>query len=258
MKDSAFLYDSWAVTHEGRVRELNEDRFLMDPRIGLWVVADGMGGYDAGEVASTGIVEQLKTVGIASSASDLHARFVDRLALANQELQHYSQQRNGAILGSTVAALLIHSGHYCCVWIGDSRVYLLRRGKLSQLSRDHSEVQELVERGVLSREEARTWTGRNVITRAVGVFPEIDPEVVEGYVEPADMFLVCSDGLMAHASDDDILEAMRGRSPKAACELLLSLVLQRGATDNVTIIIAQARNAEATVEMDMSAFAAGQ
>lgn len=249
MKQSPFRYEDWAVTHEGRVRELNEDRYLMDSRIGLWVVADGMGGYDAGEVASTGIVEQLRTIGIATSALDQHARFVDRLTQANAELQTYART-TGGIVGSTVAALLIHESEYRCIWLGDSRIYLVRRGVLTQLSRDHSEVQELVEQGVLTREEARTWRGRNVITRAVGVHAEMDLEVAFGEVEPGDTFLLCSDGLTAHASDDDILEAVRGRTARVACEALLELVLERGATDNVTIVITQARAANATIQID--------
>lgn len=254
MKHSQFRTESWAVSHEGRVREHNEDRFLMDPRLGLWVVADGMGGYEAGEVASTGIVEQLKTIGVSSSASDQHARFIDRLTQANEEIQDFAKRR-GSMLGSTVVALLIFEGEYRCVWVGDSRVYLMRRGTLSQLSRDHSEVQELVEQGVLSREEARTWRGRNVITRAVGVHREVEPEATHGEIEIGDAFLLCSDGLTAHASDDDIRDAVTGRSSKAACESLLELVLERGATDNVTIVITQVRSTEGTVQLDHNAFA---
>jgi len=257
MKQSPFRTESWAVSHEGRVREHNEDRFLMDPRLGLWAVADGMGGYEAGEVASTGIVEQLKTIGISTSASDQHARFVDRLTQANHEIQDYAQ-RQGSMLGSTVAALLIYEGEYRCVWVGDSRIYLVRGGKLTQLSRDHSEVQELVEQGILSREEARTWRGRNVITRAVGVYPDMEPEVAYGEIEIGDTFLLCSDGLTAHASDEDILEAVTGRGAKAACETLLDLVLERGATDNVTIVITQVRSAEGTVQLDHDDVAAEQ
>jgi serine/threonine protein phosphatase PrpC len=197
-------------------------------------------------------------MGVSTSASDQAARFVDRLTQVNVDLQGYSQ-RNGGIIGSTVAALLIFDGEYRCLWLGDSRIYLVRRGRLSQLSRDHSEVQELVEAGVLSREEARTWRGRNVITRAVGVHPEMEIETAQGDVEPGDSFILCSDGLTAHASDDDILDAVTGRRAKDACDILLDLVLERGATDNVTIVIIQVRNTAGTVAMDgENAFAAGQ
>jgi protein phosphatase len=255
MKQSPFRYESWAQSHEGRVREHNEDRYFVDERLGLWVLDDGMGGLDAGEVASTGIVEQLKTIGVSTSASDQHARFVDRLTQANHEIQDFAQRR-GSVVGSTVAALLIFEGEFRCVWVGDSRIYRIRDGALEQLTHDHSEVQELVDQGVLSREEARTWRGRNVITRAVGVYAELEPEVAYGEVEEDDIFLLCSDGLTAHASDDDILDAVTGRTAKEAGEMLLDLVLDRGATDNVTIIITQIRSPTGAAEVDYGAFAA--
>lgn len=247
MNQQAFTFESWAVTHQGCVRELNEDRFLMEPGIGLWLVADGMGGHDAGEVASSGIVEQMATIGVSSSASDQHARFVDRLTRANKVLQAYSTERHGATVGSTIAALLAFDGQYTCMWMGDSRVYQVRRGKLRQISRDHSEVQELVEQGVLTKEEARNWPRRNVITRAVGVQPELDIDVVYGAMEDNDTYLLCSDGLTAHATDDDILEAVNGRRAREACEILLELTLSRGGTDNVTVVIVQCRNPDATI-----------
>jgi len=250
MNQQAFKFESWAVTHQGCVRELNEDRYLMEPSIGLWLVADGMGGHDAGEIASSGIVEQMATIGVSSSASDQHARFVDRLTRANRQLQLYSEKRNGATVGSTIAALLAYEGQYTCLWMGDSRVYLIRRGKLRQVSRDHSEVQELVEQGVLSPEEARNWPRRNVITRAVGVSPELDIEVVYGAMEDNDTYLLCSDGLTAHCTDADILEAVNGRRAKEACEILLELTLARGGTDNVTVVIVQCRNPDATIPVD--------
>jgi protein phosphatase len=253
MTDQAFVFESWAVTHEGKVRELNEDRYLMEPPIGLWLVADGMGGHDAGEVASSAIVEHMKTIGVASSAADQHARFVDRLNKANRELQAYSRERNGATVGSTVAALLAYDGQYTCMWMGDARVYQIRRGKLRQLSRDHSEVQELVESGVLTKEEARNWPRRNVITRAVGVQPELDIDAVYGAMEDNDSYLLCSDGLTAHCTDEDILEAVSGRRAREACEILLDLTLSRGGTDNVTVVIVQCRNPDATIPVASSA-----
>ena len=156
-------------------------------------------------------LEEMQTIGISSSASDQHARFVDRLTRANRQLQLYSEQKDGATVGSTIAALLAYEGQYTCLWMGDSRVYLIRRGKLRQVSRDHSEVQELVEQGVLSKEEARNWPRRNVITRAVGVSPDINLEVAYGAMEDNDTYLLCSDGLTAHNTDEDILEAVNGR-----------------------------------------------
>jgi protein phosphatase len=247
MNQQAFTFETWAVSHQGCVRELNEDRYLMAPEVGLWVVADGMGGHDAGEVASAGIVEQMATIGVSSSAQDQQARFVDRLTRANKVLQAYSAERNGAIVGATVVSLLAYDGQYACMWMGDARVYLIRKGKIRQLSRDHSEVQELVERGVLTPEEARTWPRRNVITRAVGVQPELDIDVVYGAMEDNDSYLLCSDGLTAHVTDQDILDAVSGRRARQACEILLEQTLSRGGTDNVTIVIVQCRNPAATI-----------
>jgi protein phosphatase len=249
MSVQTFRYESWAVSDTGRVRTLNEDRYLADPAIGMWLVADGVGGHDAGEVASGEIVDHLATLGVASSAADQHARFVDRLTRANAAIRDYAE-RNGASLGSTVVAMLAFEGQYRVLWMGDSRVYLVRKGALTQLSRDHSEVQELVDRGILSKEEARSWPRRNVITRAVGASPDIDVEVAYGTLEVGDTYILCSDGLTTHASDADILEAANGRKARDICERLLELTLSRGGTDNVTIVVVQCRAADTTVPVD--------
>jgi protein phosphatase len=252
MQEQTFRFDTWAVTHEGRVRDLNEDRYLVDLTAGMWVVADGMGGHDAGEIASGGIVEQLQTLGRPSSATDQHARFVDRLTRANALLQHYSRERNGATVGSTFVALLCFEDQYRCLWMGDSRIYRVRHGRLEQLTRDHSEVQELIDQGMLKPEEARNWPRRNVITRAVGVSPDLDIDVAYGKIEHNDSYILCSDGLTAHETDADILEAVAGRKPKEACEILLDQTLARGGTDNVTVIIVQAQRSDSTVPVDIN------
>ena len=236
MVTPTFTFESWAVSHPGRVRASNEDRYLMEPEAGLWLVADGMGGHDSGEVASSLIVEQLATLGIPSTASDQHARFIDRLTRANHDILSYSSG-HGGVVGSTVVALLVFADHYRCLWMGDSRVYRLRGGTLEQLSRDHSEVEDLVTRGVLSREEARSWRGRNVITRAVGVTAALDIEVVYGTLASGDIYVLCSDGLTAHCSDEDIRSAVAADGPEKSVETLLDLTLSRGGTDNVTIVV---------------------
>lgn len=249
MNGQTFAFDSGSATHQGRVRSLNEDRVLVEPAAGLWLVADGMGGHNAGEVASGEIVKQMGTIGVSSSASDQHARFVDRLNRANQALQEYSRLHAGATVGSTVAALLIHGSQYRCLWLGDSRVYRARRGSIEQLSRDHSEVQDLLDRGVLTADEAKGFAGRNVITRAVGVEPEIDIEFVFGTVETGDCYVLCSDGLTAHCSDEDILEAVSGRMAQPASDLMVQTTLDRGATDNVSVVVVNCRSADLTLPL---------
>ncbi|MHA6686782.1 PP2C family protein-serine/threonine phosphatase [Mesorhizobium sp. A556] len=235
MNNVAIPFESYGVSHKGCVRTLNEDNYLIEPQSGLWLVADGMGGHDAGEVASASIVGHLATIGIPSSAPDLRARFEDRLSHAHEEIRRISEER-GATIGSTVAALLVIDGNFVCLWSGDSRVYLVRNGSISQISRDHTEVQELLDRGMISPAEARTWPRRNVITRAIGVSDEIVIDFQQGQTLPGDIFILSSDGLTVHVTDDEIEAAVLSASPQAACENLLATVLARGGTDNVTIV----------------------
>ncbi len=235
-------FDEYGISDTGRVRDLNEDRYLSRPlpRGGIWLVADGMGGHDAGEVASGLIAEKMQTIGIPTSISDMHARVTARLYRANAELIDYSQSHGGGIVGSTFVGLLIHDRDYRCLWAGDSRLYLIRNGRLQQISRDHSEVMELVDKGILTLDEAMKSPRRNVITRAVGAHPDIKVDAVYGRIEPEDCFVLCSDGLTAHCSDDDILRAAQGRSAKDAARMLVDLALERGATDNVTVVVVRA------------------
>lgn len=253
----SLAFDSYGVTHTGCVRSLNEDNFLVEPQSGLWVVADGMGGHDAGEIASACIVEHLATLGISTSAPDLRARFEDRLARAHAEIRRLSDER-GATIGSTVAALLAIDGRFACLWSGDSRIYLVRDGIISQVSRDHTEVQELLDRGVITADEARSWPRRNVITRAVGVDDDIVVDIAQGAIVPGDIFVLGTDGLTAHIADDEIRQAVAANPPHEACDLLLDTVLARGGTDNVTIIVVSMLDAaEAPPEHRKSAVSAG-
>ena len=232
----AFPIESFGVSHKGCVRDHNEDNYLVEQQAGLWVVADGMGGHEAGEVASASIIDHLATIGIASSAPDLRARFEDRLSRANAEIRNISRSR-GITIGSTFAALLAMDGRFAGLWAGDSRIYLVRGGAISQISRDHTEVQELLDRGMISAEEALTWPRRNVITHAVGVSDELVIDFQQGELMPGDVFVLGTDGLTAHVSDAEIEAAVKSAPPQAACEKLLEMVLARGGTDNVTIVL---------------------
>jgi len=237
-----FDVESCGQSHVGLMRELNEDRYLVKSESGVFVVADGMGGHDAGEVASTSIVEHLKSIGIPSSAPDLRARFEDRVILANREIRELST-RNGATIGSTLAALLAFERQYACMWAGDSRIYMFSNGKLSQLSRDHTEMQDLLDRGLLTREEAVAWPRRNVVTRAIGAVDEPDLDIAHGQIHPGDKFLICSDGLTAHVADEEIGSVLAEKSPEEGCSSLIELALSRGGSDNVTVVIVQFREA---------------
>jgi protein phosphatase len=239
-------FETGAATHVGRVREVNEDGIIARPDLGLWAVADGVGGHDAGRLASSTVIDALDTLGPTVSQSDQIARFEARIHTANQQIHALCEARDGATMGSTVAAMVAYERAYACIWAGDSRVYLARGGMITQLSRDHSEAQELVDQGVLTPEEARTYARRNVITRAIGVFDDPGLEVRVGTIAPGDTFLICSDGLTGHLSDNDILTVLTGQRAQAACDLLVEETLARGATDNVSVIVVRCHRAENT------------
>jgi protein phosphatase len=245
-----FALNSGVLSHKGMVRAHNEDSVLSMPEIGLWVVADGMGGHEAGDVASQMIVEAEASVGQPTSASDLRARFLDRLTLAHERIREYSRNHGGSTVGSTVVGLLCSEGHFACIWAGDSRVYLLRERKLVQLTTDHTEAQELLGRGILTAEQALTWPRRNVITRAIGVFEKPHPDQVTGVIQPGDTYLLCSDGLTEHISDDEIAYHMQNVDPQVCCEALVNLTLARGARDNVSVIVVRCGAAPSTAVDD--------
>lgn len=232
-------FETGAATHIGKVRSRNEDSYLARPEIGVWAVADGMGGHEAGDLASRTIVQALSTITPPHSASELLGQCEQRLAYANNRLLEIARARGGIVIGSTVAVLLAFEAHYACVWSGDSRIYLIRGGEIAQLSRDHTRVQQLVEAGAITPEEARHWPGRNIITRAIGVDAEPELELSQGALSPGDTFVLCSDGLTEHVSDAEILEQVGPARAQAACDALVALTLARGAFDNVTVVVAR-------------------
>jgi serine/threonine protein phosphatase PrpC len=229
-------FDVGAASHPGKVRRVNEDSFFVAPASGVFAVADGMGGHEAGDVASQTIVRCLGSIGLPVSAADLLARLEDRILRANAALQEIARDR-GRTLGSTVAILLVYEDHFACVWSGDSRIYRVRGGAIAQLSRDHTEVRDLMDRGLLTAEEARTWPRKNVITRAIGVREEPELELEHGTLEPGDLFVICSDGLTGHVEDAEILERAAAAGSQAVSDALVALTLERGASDNVTVVV---------------------
>jgi protein phosphatase len=241
-------YDTGAATHVGRVRKRNEDSYLVRPDVGLWAVADGMGGHEDGGLASRTVIEALQSIQTPASAADLLSRCEDHIAAANSRLREISRQRGGATIGATLAVLLARDGYYACVWSGDSRIYLVRPGEIVQLSRDHNEVEELLAAGVITSEEARTWHGRNMITRAIGAHDDPELEITSGPLHPGDAFLVCSDGLTAHVEETEMLDRVTNSLPQEACDRLVALALERGGLDNVTVIVIRYRS-PASAEM---------
>jgi protein phosphatase len=247
---SPFVFKTASATHVGKVREVNEDSLLAQPEIGLWVVADGMGGHGGGDLASRSVVEALGTIEEPASATKFLADFEDRIIRVNADLRKLAETRASRVVGTTVVAILIHGAHYACVWCGDSRAYRLRNGALTQLSRDHSEVQDLIDRGVLEPHEAKNWPRRNVITRALGVANQAALEIGDGRIMDGDRFLLCSDGLTNHVTDAEIAALLEADDPQKACARLITLTLQRGASDNVSIIIIACEYDTRTIRAD--------
>jgi serine/threonine protein phosphatase PrpC len=231
-----FAFSSIARTHVGAAHEVNEDRYLERTDLGLWAVADGMGGHEGGDVAATLVVTTLSRLVDAGSAfanlQTLRAG-LDRVnaALAGKD--------EASVVGSTVVALLAQEGHYACIWAGDSRAYLLRGGLLRQITRDHSLVQELVEAGALTREEALRHPRANVITRAVGAKTELELDSKYAAIEAGDLFLLCSDGLTGVLEEGEIAELLSAAGLGAA-DALMGLAQRRLARDDVTLVLVRA------------------
>jgi serine/threonine protein phosphatase PrpC len=235
-------FQSYGLTDVGLVRRRNEDAFLDRPDLGIWAVADGMGGHQAGDEASAAVVAAL---GALKRATPDLEDFVDdvktRLLLVDRSLRKRAQAMGpGAVVASTVVTLLTYGNDFACIWAGDSRLYALRDGALQRFSTDHSRVQELITSGLLTPDEAALHPEVNIVTQAIGA-GRLTFGTRAGMIRPGDKFLLCSDGLTAHVADDEIAsELAADGSPQQAAERLRDLVLARGATDNLTIVIAAA------------------
>lgn len=228
-------------THVGCRRKINEDATLFRPDLGLWAVADGMGGHHAGEVASALVMELLGS-GAAEPA------LASRIAVAHRALQDANQQLQAMAtgpgrsrtVGTTIVLIASDLRSFICLWAGDSRAYLVRNDVLKQLTHDHSLVQQLVDVGDLNQTAAANHPNANIITRAVGAAPELDIDSVQGDVTIGDVFFLTSDGVTRLLSDDEILEALRAEDLNAAADRMVDTCLAREAPDNLTFIVMKA------------------
>jgi serine/threonine-protein phosphatase Stp1 len=230
-------FQSWAVSHPGAKRKHNEDSYVDRPDLGVWAVADGAGGHQAGEVASSMIAEALEAIAPTLSASELLAEVRLAIERTHAALRDEAARRGpDVVVASTVVVMLARGEHFACLWAGDSRAYLLRHGVLRQITRDHSLVQELVEAGAIRPEEALNHPRGNVITRAVGA--ELDDfmlDKVSDRLVPGDRFLLCSDGLCKTLPEEEIaslLGVMNETTPQA----LVDAALAARVSDNVTAV----------------------
>lgn len=239
VSEQAFGFETHSLSDVGCVRSVNEDSVLTLPEAGVWLVADGMGGHAAGDFASQTIVQEIGGMGMPASGEDRKARVMDRLDRANRRILAHAAELGRGAIGSTIAALLIHDTRFSCVWAGDSRVYRLRAGALTRASRDHTEVQELIDAGQITAAQAADWPRKNVITRAIGVTEALECDVIEGQVAADDVFLLCSDGLTEYFDDPEIEARLQaeGGDLEALCAGLVATALERGGKDNVSVVL---------------------
>ncbi len=226
---------SFAVTDRGTVRPHNEDTFVDAPELGLFAVADGAGGHAAGELASGMLAEALSALSANLAPPEALAQIRLAVLAVHTALQAEAARRGDSMIASTLVVLLIRSGHFAALWAGDSRIYLLRAGALSQVTRDHSLVQVLLDQGAITPEQALTHPQANVITRAIGA-PDDNGELDKtiGPAKPGDIYLLCSDGLTKVLDDNAIAQLMVTPDPAQA---LIQAALARGARDNVTAVV---------------------
>ncbi len=228
------------ISHSGIKRDHNEDTYGIDLNSGLFLVADGMGGHDHGEIASA-----LARDHILSSVKN-NVPIEQAILAANQEIINSSMEKPGDLpMGTTVAMLQIEDQDYQCAWVGDSRVYKLSKQELIPISSDHSYVQELVDQELITPNQARSHPHRNVVTQALGVTDnsEIKIAVATGKIKVGDKFLLCSDGLTEEVDDEKIAEIMNKHlSPKEIGDQLLILALENGGSDNITSIVIEVKH----------------
>jgi serine/threonine protein phosphatase Stp1 len=229
---------SSAATHPGAVRPRNEDNLVDRPDLGLWAVADGAGGHGSGDVASTAIAESLGSIPPGLSAAEMLAQVRLRLTAVHAELQARAIARGrGGVIASTIVVLLVRGTHFAALWAGDSRIYLLRGGQLHRITHDHSLVQEMVDSGALSAEEAERHPQANVITRAVGAEGPLELDKVADRLHPGDRFMLCSDGVFKELPEGEIAAHLaRG----AEAEELVQRAVAAGGRDNVSVVVVQA------------------
>jgi serine/threonine protein phosphatase PrpC len=242
-------------TDTGRVREHNEDTIALDADIGLLVLADGMGGYNAGEVASGIAVKTImnlvresverEDLAAADPATGLSRRSIvlrDAIQRANKIIfQTAKTQPQCEGMGTTVVGALFHDNRVTLAHVGDSRIYRVRSDRLEQVTLDHSLLQELVDRGFYTPEEAQRAANKNYVTRALGVEPTVDVEITEHEVHKGDHYLLCSDGLSDMVEDADIHLTINtfGDNLGTVAKQLIQLANDNGGRDNVSVVLAE-------------------
>ncbi|MFK7913111.1 MAG: PP2C family serine/threonine-protein phosphatase [Pseudomonadales bacterium] len=234
---AAAHYDCQGTTHPGNRRPCNEDAVMSREDVGLWAVADGMGGHSAGDVASKAICDALQSVRLTGSLASRVDQVEDTLLHVNDALRiHGEQECDGATVGSTVVALMLEQETGVVLWAGDSRLYRRRGSELDQITRDHNPVCDLLDSGAVSESQALA-ADTNVITRAVGGQSGLTLDVALFDVRPEDTYMLCTDGLYRELDDAQLGSALRLDELAVASEWLLQRTLAGEARDNVSFML---------------------
>ncbi|KPF63521.1 PP2C family protein-serine/threonine phosphatase [Porphyrobacter sp. AAP60] len=221
----------------GLVRSQNEDSMLLDDETGLWVVFDGMGGHQNGATASRMAAHAFAEVRLPEDFDSAIEGFASTIHQVNAEIAEAAEANGGGTMGTTAVGLIMRGREFAAGWVGDSRAYIMRRGGLFQLTVDHTHVQDLIDEGILTPADAIGHPMSHVLTRALGVAPQVQVDIIKDEVEPGDRFLLCSDGLSGPVTDAEIRDLLHAEHPQAAVDALIERAYARGAPDNVTAVV---------------------
>lgn len=226
-----------AQTHVGLKRKVNEDAVLALPEHDIWLVADGMGGHEAGDFASRLIADAVAMIPLGLDPTARMHALRDAIQNAHKAIRAEAAARGGGTIGSTVAALIMANQHFVGLWAGDSRIYRLRGGQIEMLSEDHSAVAEYVLAGKMTWDEADQHPQSNAITRAVGVGETLEIDKIRGDTAPGDRFLICSDGLTKYATFQMLADVLSNTPLENIGDQLIQIALTGGGADNITVVV---------------------
>lgn len=237
---AAPVFDGAGLSHRGTVRTENEDAILTDPTGILWAVADGMGAYGHGDLASDLVIAALSQIDDDTIAAG--PALCAALRHANADIQAQARKSGFGQIGATVVALMLQRGFAHIVWAGDCRAYLWRNNALRLLTRDHTVVQDLIEAGALEAAKRDTHPEAHVVTRAVGYQADLDLDEISVPIVPGDWIMLCSDGLTGAVSESEIAMHLRGAGQaELFCKTLMTAALTNGASDNVSVVAVRAK-----------------
>ena len=232
---------SFGATTVGKCRSINQDAYLSWPQIGLWVVADGMGGHSAGEKASKAVIEAFGILRPTGNLESFTAYATECLRAINENLFKQAQKfGDGRIIGTTVVVMLAVAERCAVIWAGDSRLYRFRAGVLKQLTSDHSLANSMSQQEAFSSDKVKRKKNANIVTRALGVKPNISFDTFTFKAQVDDIYLLCSDGLIKEVCHRDIAHSIQQGECRAVAQDLIKRSLDHGARDNVTVVVVQA------------------